>query len=382
MEIELLGLVGDPSGYGHDCRQTAHAMLLAGLPLTITRVSMGQDLFSCDYGDIESVLRPYIREAKNPKIQIMHSTPDCWPAHAREDCYVIGKTVWETDRINPIWVECVKKSGVKEIWLPNQFNIDVFKKDLPDVHMVYVPHAHDTGAFVPGGPSLDMSGIGIAKEDFVFGAGFQWSNRKNPEGLISAFLAEFRSDEPVALMLKTFGLNTSDKSNEHIRSEILRVTKTTNLRGDHAKIAHHGQILPFDKQRAWFESVDCGVYPHRGEGWGLHISESMLMGTPCIVTNWSGTTEYCTEENSYLLDYQMTPVRGMEWNKWYNSKQSWAEPDLLHLRKLMRAAFDGRENGELVEKGKIARQDISERYNLASVGGIIKSRVDEICASL
>ena len=102
------------------------------------------------------------------------------------------------------------------------------------------------------------------------------------------------------------------------------------------------------------------------------------METPCIVTNWSGSTEFCNEENSYLLDYSMTPVRDMPWSPWYKATQSWAEPDLMHLRRLMRHVFENRKSSELSDKGIAARATIYDRYNLDAVGVLMKARLEEI----
>jgi len=377
MEVELFGPIGDPSGYGHDCRHTAHALIHAGVDLSINRITFDKFGFTCNYGGVESVLRPHIRKSRAPKIQILHSTPEFWPKYARDDCYVIGKTIWETDRIDSRWPNYIKEAGVRELWLPNQFNIDVFRRDLPDMKMVYVPHVHDTKAFDPGIAPLDFAGTEVSEDTFVFSAGFQWSVRKNPEGLISAYVAEFGPDEPVALVLKTYGGNTSPEEVARIQNLICEICKDSG-RKDHAYVGLLSQLLSFEDMLRWRKRTDCGVYPHRGEGWGLHISEMMLMETPCIVTDWSGSTEFCDDSNSYLLDYQMTPVRGMPWCPWYNATQSWADPNLVHLRKLMRHVFESRKSSELSDKGVAARATIYDRYGLDAVGALMEKRLEEI----
>ena len=378
MEVELIGPIGDPSGYGHDCRQTAHALIRAGVDLSITRMQFDPANFTCDYGRVESLLRHHIKPAKNPKIQIIHSTPEFWSKHVRKDCYTIGKTVWETDRIDERWTKYIQDAGVDELWLPNQFNIDVFKKDLPKLRMTDIPHVHDTEVFNPAVAPLDLEPFGVTDDLFVFGAGFQWTERKNPLGLITAYVAEFNADDPVALVLKTYASNTSDSEVSRVHQLIFDALKDAGFPEGRAKIALISQLLPFDMLLQFHRRVDCGVYPHRGEGWGLHISESMLMGTPCIVTNWSGSTTFCDEGNSYPLNYQMTPVSKMPWCPWYNATQSWAEPDLIHLRKTMRHVFENRKSPELSDKGVAARATIHDRYNLDAVGKLMKTRLEEI----
>lgn len=47
---------------------------------------------------------------------------------------------------------------------------------------------------------------------------------------------------------------------------------------------------------------DIGIYPARAEGWNLPLHESMCCGLPCIVTNYSGHTEYVDHDNSIVMD--------------------------------------------------------------------------------
>lgn len=48
----------------------------------------------------------------------------------------------------------------------------------------------------------------------------------------------------------------------------------------------------------------CNAYlgPSRSEGWGLELHESMMMQKPVITTNYSAMTEYCTKDNSLLIE--------------------------------------------------------------------------------
>ena len=376
MEVELLGPIGDPSGYGHDCRQVAHALIRAGVDLSINRIGFDKFGFTCNYGRIESVLRPHIRKPKAPKVQIVESTPEFWPKLVRDDCYTIGRLYWETDRVHPKWPEYIRESGVQELWLPNQFHIDVLRKDL-DMKMTCIPAPHDVEIFDATVAPMNFISDDVTEDTFVFGAGFQWTPRKNPTGLITAYIAEFQPDEPVALVLKTYGTDTSQEETDRIQGLIDQACVDTGI-DPYPPVLMLSKLLSFEEMLQWRKRTDCGVYPHRGEGWGLHISETMLMETPCIVTNWSGSTEFCNEENSYLLDYHMTPVRNMWWCPWYRSTQSWAEPDLMHLRRLMRHTFEHRKSSELSDKGIAARATIYARYNLDAVGALMAKRLQEI----
>ena len=50
-----------------------------------------------------------------------------------------------------------------------------------------------------------------------------------------------------------------------------------------------------------YKAAHAFVLPSRGEVWLKHLVEAMSMSLKVITTNWSGPTEYLTEENSYPL---------------------------------------------------------------------------------
>tara|TARA_Y100001963_G_C6474725_1_gene306143 strand:- start:260 stop:469 length:210 start_codon:yes stop_codon:yes gene_type:complete len=68
----------------------------------------------------------------------------------------------------------------------------------------------------------------------------------------------------------------------------------------------------------------------------------------------------------------------MEWSQWHDASQSWADPSLPQLRKIMRHVFEQRETNALKEKGVLARQTIYDRYNLYAVAKKIKDALEEV----
>ena len=81
------------------------------------------------------------------------------------------------------------------------------------------------------------------------------------------------------------------------------------------------------------------------------------MSLPVIATNWSGPTEYLTDNNSYPL-----PLAGMsEVKEGPFQGHLWAEPSSHHLRILMRHVFSNPIEAKL--KGNQARLDMVIRYS-------------------
>lgn len=52
--------------------------------------------------------------------------------------------------------------------------------------------------------------------------------------------------------------------------------------------------------------ADCCIFPSRAEGWNMELLESMSMNKPVITTNYSAHTEFCNQNNSYLIDIDET----------------------------------------------------------------------------
>lgn len=104
--------------------------------------------------------------------------------------------------------------------------------------------------------------------------------------------------------------------------------------------------------RELYRSADCFVLPTRAEGWGLPILESMACGVPAITTRYSAQLDYVDEQNGYLLDVARMVAAHDE--DFHIHTGLWAEPDIAHLRHLMRTAFQDRQ--QLREKGLNARR--------------------------
>ena len=104
-------------------------------------------------------------------------------------------------------------------------------------------------------------------------------------------------------------------------------------------------------------TVDCGVFPARAEGWNLELLEMMACNKPVIATDYSAHTEFCTSENSFLIDpSQVEPAFD---GKWFDGKTgSWAKLEDRHVEELaeyMRHVYKNnvRENPNGVDTAKI-----------------------------
>lgn len=177
------------------------------------------------------------------------------------------------------------------------------------------------------------------RDIFTFGTMGALSTRKGTDILIEAFREEFPNEKDVRLICKTsynyYPFNVP--SEKRIKLQM-------------------GEITHAEMMKDFFQEIDCFVFPTRGEGFGLTPLEAMATGVPAIVTNWSGPCEYLNEKDGWLLDYTMTPATVFTQETYKEECGDWAEPSKEHLKKLMRYAYEHRE--EVKMKGKMAAERI------------------------
>jgi len=153
--------------------------------------------------------------------------------------------------------------------------------------------------------------------------------RKGADVLLKSYGAAFRKDDDVLLVIKTF-------ANPHNTIEQqLAALRATNP--DFPAVTIIMDDLSDGALKALYEQCDTLVAPSRAEGFGLPIAEAMLSGLHVITTGWSGQMDFCTPENSALIDFTFASASTHEASK---PLSAWAEPDGEHLTQLLREALE------------------------------------------
>ncbi len=367
--VKYIGPVFDASGYAEAARNYVLAIHEQGYPITLEPISF--ETTRPDLGEEKELLdRLAANEIEYDKV-ILHSTPDTWVFYGQHelDRYRIGYTVWETSELHPIWRSSCGR--VDEVWVPSTWNQDVFESSGVGVPVLVVPHAIAVPDLEAPRGSVP---IALPAEAFVFYSIFQWQERKNPQGLISAYLSAFSGEDKVVLVLKTY-LENHETDEGEIRERI--DAAKARLRLD-----HYPDIVPLvanlsrDEILALHRRGDCFVLLQRAEGWGLPHFEAAACGNPVITPSFGGQTEFVTPETGYLVDYTLRPVSDMPWSPFYIGTQHWCEPDLQHAIQQMRAAFLDRAQGR--ERGARGRRLIAERFTRERIGERIVERLEAI----
>lgn len=327
----------------------------------------------------------------NETIVVCHSEPGAWypplfetfpcpPSFYHNFKSVIGRTMFETDRVNAEHVE--RCNRMDYVWVPTDFHVSTFVESGVDPSkVVKIVQPIDVKFFDPVKyKPMDLAsraklvlGSGMNKS-FVFLSIFKWEYRKGWDVLLKSYLKEFSKDDRVALYLLTNPYHTD----RDFGNKILDFVENSDLRepvsGWAAVYVIDTHIAQSEFPRV-YKAADAFVLPTRGEGWGRPLVEAMAMSLPVIATNWSGPTEYLTEDNSYPLpvdrmsEVMEGPFKG----------HLWAEPSEYKLQVLMRQVMDNLT--EAKAKGRKARKDMITRFSPEIVADIVMDHIQNILVS-
>lgn len=179
--------------------------------------------------------------------------------------------------------------------------------------------------------------------------------RKGLEVLIPAYMAEFSSREDVCLVIITRPWN------KEYTTACLELGKKSRPDGDYPEVLLISEDIPHYEMPAYYAGCDCYIDPARTEAFGLCIVEAMACGLPVIVTRWGGCVDFCSRDNSYLLDYTLAHAYNELAGFSLPDGALWAEPDKDHLKSQMRYVFENREAAK--ETGFQAHQHITRQWN-------------------
>ena len=303
-----------------------------------------------------------------PDIVIIHHNADALNSFFNkvdrsllDETYVIGIWVWELAAFRPEWIEHF--AAVDEIWAPSDFAAEAIRLLAPSkVPVKTVPHVVEVEL-----PTMNFSRahFGIPEDTLVFLASFDISSglrRKNPHAVVDAFQRAFSNESNVALVLK---YHSGDPGGDEIRK----------LR----KVADCGNIIVIDSLLSSEENLslkiacDAFISCHRSEGFGLNIAEMICLGKPVVATSYSGNMQFCDEQNSYLVDFDLVEVTD---GGPYPTGYVWAEPKIESItQELLKVKCDLERRSR---DRSVGVSNLSKEFLPESVGTLIDKNIGEI----
>lgn len=327
--IEVIGFFRSISGLGESARLCAQQLAADGFTVKCTSV----ESFFRKPCEMEW-LWPETDASEKIECRIYHLNPPMLPPVIFQmglgnfrKTFNIGYWAWELEVIPPEWVRAIRYMNA--IITPSTFTTDVIKRY---ARYPVLTATHPVTTIAP--EQNTRQSLSIPENAFLISNIFSFGSameRKNPLGLIAAFNAAFAQTEDAYLLLKA---NTGKDSTEK-RELLAAIAQNPNIR----LIDQHwsrNQVLGL------IQSSDIYASLHRSEGFGLTIAEAMLLGTPAMVTAWSGNMDFCTHGNSFLIDYKAIPVNSShpEFSGLVNA--TWADADISQAAQILREIYRDR----------------------------------------
>lgn len=388
MRVRYFGPFALNSGYSRACSDYLECLLGAGIDLDIVPIIDGQQRRLEDryHNLLPYVNRPEIANDRNwPDVAIVHAIPyGCTLMFDEElapgpSVKRVAITTWETSKLPEVTAHMLEVS-FDQVWMPSRYSKDALDVSLTGVSsntfVKVVPHAYD--------PSFWPSKAGLQRpnQPYTFYTVMTWCERKNPIGLLKAYLTEFGPDDNVLLKIKTPGYNESEIK-ELVRGLSLDYYPPVDMLCDY---------MSEDELRNLHIMSDCYVTVARAEGWGLGAFEAAIIGNPVIYSNYSGLIDFlddynngfpieCFETPAYtpeslsnseinISGLSIKPVLRNDHNG-IRGDQLWAEPNIKQLKDTMRNIYNERPE---------SCGDLDNLFNYETVGKLMKKNLEELCS--
>ncbi|MCE9623109.1 MAG: glycosyltransferase [Actinomycetia bacterium] len=358
--VNLVGYLTAELGVGESARLTAAALRAAGVGVATVTTTRTTSRLGVEY-PADNVARydTLLMGVNADQTDVVQADLG---ASFVADRYVIGQWYWELEEFPTRFHSAFEL--VDEVWAATEFIRDAIAKVAPPtVTVTHVPIPLATPVF---DPELTRESLGLPS-GFMFL--FAWDmlsvlDRKNPEGLITAYRTAFSPTDGAVLVLKTM----------HGRANFQGLERLRWACRDRPDIIVIDEV--FDQVRAGSLTnvCDCYVSLHRSEGLGLTMAEAMLLEKPVIATGYSGNLDFTAADVSHLVRWNATTVPASAGG--YRTGSKWADPDLAHAAELMRTVFDNRENAR--QLGVAARVRLLETHSLEQRGAAMRRRLEEI----
>jgi glycosyltransferase involved in cell wall biosynthesis len=356
-ELEYLGFFEEPTGYGAAAEAHLRALRVAGARalsrnVTVTRQGIRWQILGEDAG----------LDSATPRL--VH-TPPCWySALLRRGATHVGVCAWETDRLPLGWKEALDEMA--ELWVPSAFCRDILARCTRSPVEV-VPHP------VEARDVTRTQFPGIPDDAFCFCAIQEWSDRKNSDGLVRAFVRAFRGRRDVILALKLGFRVGSDR----LAAQRMLATLTRGIGPWRAPAVYLiAEDLSASAMDRLYRRADAFVSLHRAEGFGLCMAEAMAAGRAVVATAYSGNLEFMDEGSAFLVGHRSVPVRQRLTQTWFDRSMRWAEPDQDEAVDALRACESS--PGLRARIAAAGRERVVRQLAPARIGERMRARVAQL----
>lgn len=314
MRIIYFGHYSALTGYGRACRDYCAALHGAGHDLRIVdwqsipgsqqrAVAAPEPRFQ----PLDDLLVPWPLALGDGEVAIVHGTPKLLAAVMAQNALPpggrrIAMTTWETDTFPE---EFVAQLGCYDrIVVPSAFSRDAIlaardRVGLPWVDDLVrsVPHTFDPDWWTPATVSTS-----VPVNFYSVGT---WSERKNHEAIIKAYLHAFTPADPVHLTIVS--TTTEGQRVTHAFESLVGRSGLAPAQRPPIRLVYEplGEADLLELLRAQHVYVNAS----RGEGWGLSVFEAALLGQEIVTPDEHGGEDAYLDfyDNKALVESRLTP---------------------------------------------------------------------------
>jgi glycosyltransferase involved in cell wall biosynthesis len=251
-----------------------------------------------------------------PDVYIAHDYPFDWvDTPGRFNVFVLAHEYFELPRTERTLVDRLN-ARFDLLVVPSRFSGLAARRSGIRIPILLCPWGADRREFHPAAPPVRLPRRKRFRFVYVGGA----FERKGTDVLVRAYREEFRASDDVALIIKAFSYAW--------RRSWIEAVLGAGRHPEGPEIVYRYGVAR--SVAGYYTAADVGVFPYRGEGFGLPILECLAAGTPVIVTRHGAASDFCSRTNAQFIRARRRRSGGLVH----------MEPDRRHLRTLLRAAYE------------------------------------------
>ncbi|NDW01320.1 glycosyltransferase [Salipiger sp. PrR002] len=377
VDVQLIGPLAKASGLGQATRLSAAILRETGLNVR------GVD-FDLDNPAPEGFSSETLIEEYGPaKINMIHLNAESTPlAFAYQpdvfsNAYNIGYFFWELDK--PAYCHYLGMELLDEIWVSTEYGVEMYKPDakgkpVVNVGMCYEEHPDITREAARGFVNRRFRFDDSHYVCLVAFDSFSFVQRKNPVSVLKAFQKAFEGVPNARLVVKT---QNRDSVFDPVQVNLW--DRVDAIISSDPRIVVMNETLSYRDLLQLKAGSDCYISLHKSEGWGFGMIEAMALKVPVICTAYSGNMDFCSEETTWLVDYQETELRQGDYI-FVRPGSVWAEPSVEDAARQLRAAYDDPQ--ARTAKAEAAYTHIRENFSAPAIAKRYGGRLREILADM
>lgn len=367
--VNLWGHLGGGFGLGEGALCTARALAAAGLSVQLRDLPLASHPGAAPAQAEGQSALPAAIDLLHTNPNLLRQTDGLAERLALDAPLRIGYWAWELEAFPDGWE--VGFGGLDQLWCPSPFCATALGQRSP-LPVTALPHCIDWARADRLAQLRADQGRadGRARRGpfTVFYAFDFWStrSRKNPDGVIAAFLAAFPpgGNEAARLVLK---LGSAEQFPEATADLAERCAADPRLQ----LITTH---LPMDGFDALYTQADVLLSLHRAEGFGLLLAEAMAAGIPAVASGYGGNLCFMPPGAAELVPCRRVRIARSEGD--YRAGWHWAEPDLdLAAAALRRLAENP---GYAARLGAAGQRAVREALDPVGLAAVVAERIGSL----